>query len=101
MPGPFILDGPPALLTSFSPPGLLSSDPYLALTSARSFSPTLLCSVLCFPEIAGCLELSSASDIASDAHPVESAAEQQSLRRILALGPTERLLIDLLTSLLI
>ncbi len=35
----FILHGPPALLTPFSPSGLLSFGLYLALASARSFSP--------------------------------------------------------------
>ena len=86
----FILPGPPALLTPFSPPGLLSSGSYPALASARSFSPTLLGSDLCFPEIAGYLGTFPASEFASDAHPVAFAAKLQSHRRILALGLTER-----------
>ena len=88
----FISHGPPALLTPFPPPGLLYSDPYPALASAQSFSPTLLCSDFHFPRISGCLRPFSASDIASDAHPTESAAELQFHRRILALGLTGRVL---------
>ena len=64
----FILDGPPALLTPFSPLGLLSSGSYPALSTARSFSPILLGSDLGFPEIAGCFGTFPASEIASNAH---------------------------------
>ena len=85
----FILHGPPALLTPFSPPYLPSSGSYPSLASARSFSPTLPGSDLRFPEIAGSLGTFPASEIASDAHPVASAAKLQSHRRILALGLTE------------
>ena len=42
-------------------------------------------------KLPGCLGPFSASEIASDAHPVASAAELLSHRRILALGLTERL----------
>lgn len=52
--------------------------------------PTLLCSSLRFPEVAGCVGHFSASEIASDAPPIASAAELQSHRRVLALGLTER-----------
>ncbi len=68
----FIFHGPPALLTPFSLPGLLSSVPYPALASALSFSITLLCSDLRFPEIAGCLGPLSTCEIASVAHPAAS-----------------------------
>ena len=70
----------------------LSFDPYPALASARSFSPTLLCLDFHFPEIADCLGPFSASEMASDVHPTASPAELQSHRRILALGLTERVM---------
>ena len=114
----FVFHGPPALPTPLSLLDLLPTDPYPALPSARSFSstlpcssaspkllaasaclrsvvlacPTLLCSGLRLPEIAGCLGPFSTSKIASDAPPAASAAELQSHRRILALGLTERIL---------
>ena len=72
-------------------PPFLSFDPYLALASARSFSPTLLCLDFHFPEIADCLGPFSASEMASDVHPIASPAELQSHRLILALSLTERL----------
>ena len=74
----FILHGLPASLAPF-----LSFDPYPALASAPSFSPTLLCSNFRLPDIAGCLRPFSA-------YPTASPAELQSHRRILALGLTER-----------
>ena len=85
----FYLPWPSGSPDPFSPPGLLCSDPYSAFTSARFCSPTLLCSDLRFPEIAGCLEPFSASEIMSDAHPVASAAGLQTHLRILALSLTE------------
>ena len=87
----FIFYGSPALFTPSSLLDLLSSGSYTALASARSLSPTLLGSDLCFPEIAGCLGTFPASEIASDAHPVASAAKLQSHCRILALRLTERI----------
>ena len=79
-PSSFILLGPSALLT-----------PIRLLYPLGPFPPTLLCSDLRFPEIAGCLGPSSASEIASDAHP-------QSHRRILALDLRLKTPNDLLTT---
>lgn len=63
----------------FYPPGPLGSpDPYallnpIWLSHPLGLSPsTLLCLHLRFPKIAGCLKPSSASDIASDTHPLLS-----------------------------
>lgn len=53
------------------------------------FYTTISSRTWCFPEIAGCLGHFSASEIASDAPPIASAAELQSHRRI-PLGLTER-----------
>ena len=69
----FILHGPPALLTPFSPPGLLSSDPYPAL--ACPLGPILLPSFAqtsASPKRPAALGPFSASKIASDAHPIAS-----------------------------
>ena len=57
----------------FYPPWSLGSpDPYPAPYPLGPFPPTLLCSDLRIREIAGCLGPSSASEIASDAHPLLS-----------------------------
>ena len=79
-------------LSSLSPPTLwVPETPFALLTPIRlpyPLGPFLLpcllrpllsrnC-LLCFPNIAGCLGPYSASEIASDAHPVASAAGLQS-----------------------
>ena len=86
----FIFHGPPVLQTPFSPPGLLSSDPYPAFTCP--LGPILLPSFAqtsASPKLPAALGPFSASKIASDAHPIASAPELQSHRWMLALGLTE------------
>ncbi len=66
------------------------ADPLVIIHSTTMFYTTISSRTWCFPEIAGCLGHFSASEIASDAPPIASAAELQSHRQILALGLTER-----------